>query len=523
MLPPTATSPELEGADEQFTASSTAQVSISSLSLPNPIVGVAYAARVAAVNGTSPYTFGVVTGGLPAGLKLNTVTGAITGTPTALGASPFSVEVHDAAIPASTATRALSLTVVRPAVTVTTAALAPGTVGQAYQATLSATGGLAPYHWSIALGSLPAGLNGATGAISGTPRTARTTGFTVKATDSASPAVTATRALLLTVRPAVQPAVYVVDGGSDTVESFALTSTIDSSPLTSLTGPATGLEGTSAVAIDPAGDIFVGSSSSDAVAEFAPGATGNAAPTAVITGAQTGLVTPNALALDATGRLYVANQAAQTITVYAPGAQGDATPTATIAGAKTGLSSPDGVTIDPSGDLWVSDDGTNSLTEYAPGATGNVAPLRTITGAATGLASPEGLTIDAAGNVLVANPFGETLTEYAPTASGNAAPLRTITGPGLIYPTGVDVDTQGTIYVADEFADTIFTFAATDDGVSVPLATITGPPTGLDAPTLLAVTPPLSVLTTALPPGRRDHPYFVALRAGLGTTPTAGR
>jgi sugar lactone lactonase YvrE len=239
----------------------------------------------------------------------------------------------------------------------------------------------------------------------------------------------------------------------------------------------------------------------------------------VITGAQTGLVTPNALALDATGRLYVANQAAQTITVYAPGAQGDATPTATIAGANTGLSSPDGVTIDPSGDLWVSDDGTNSLTEYAPGATGNVAPLRTITGAATGLASPEGLTIDAAGNVLVANPFGETLTEYAPTASGNAAPLRTITGPGLIYPTGVDVDTQGTIYVADEFANTIFTFAATDDGDSVPLATITGPPTGLDAPTLLALTPPLSVLTTALPPGRRDHLYFVALRAGLGTTP----
>src|SRR5208283_5146493 len=58
-----------------------------------------------------------------------------------------------------------------PPLTITTASLPGGQLNLAYSQTLAATGGLAPYAWSISTGALPAGLtlNAATGAISGTP------------------------------------------------------------------------------------------------------------------------------------------------------------------------------------------------------------------------------------------------------------------------------------------------------------------------------------------------------------------
>jgi hypothetical protein len=69
---------------------------------------------------------------------------------------------------------------------ITTSSLAGGTTGTAYSQTLSATG-TAPVTWDITAGSLPGGLslNASTGVISGTPATAGTSSFTVRATNSA--------------------------------------------------------------------------------------------------------------------------------------------------------------------------------------------------------------------------------------------------------------------------------------------------------------------------------------------------
>ena len=67
--------------------------------------------------------------------------------------------------------------VVNPApLSVTTKSLASGTVGVAYAASLSASGGTGPYTWSISTGSLPGGLtlDATTGAITGTPTRAGT-------------------------------------------------------------------------------------------------------------------------------------------------------------------------------------------------------------------------------------------------------------------------------------------------------------------------------------------------------------
>ncbi len=54
-----------------------APLSITTASLPNGTVGVAYAATLAATGGTGPYNWSIVSGSLPSGLTLNLATGAI--------------------------------------------------------------------------------------------------------------------------------------------------------------------------------------------------------------------------------------------------------------------------------------------------------------------------------------------------------------------------------------------------------------------------------------------------------------
>ncbi len=89
-----------------------------------------------------------------------------------------------------------------PALQVTTTSLPSGTQGAAYSAPLAATGGTTPYTWSLQSGSLPTGLtlHAGTGVIDGTPTGTGTSSFTVKVTDSATPApATATQPLSITV------------------------------------------------------------------------------------------------------------------------------------------------------------------------------------------------------------------------------------------------------------------------------------------------------------------------------------
>jgi len=84
---------------------------------------------------------------------------------------------------------------------ITTTSLANGTVGTNYLATVSATGGVTPYTWSIASGTLPPGLalNPSTGVISGTPTTRGPWSFTVRVQDSQSPPAIDTQPLSITV------------------------------------------------------------------------------------------------------------------------------------------------------------------------------------------------------------------------------------------------------------------------------------------------------------------------------------
>lgn len=82
---------------------------------------------------------------------------------------------------------------------ISTATLPNGKIGVAYSQALQATGGTAPYTWSLVSGSLPSELIlGSSGVITGTPTAATTEKFTIKVTGSDSQFITANFTLTIT-------------------------------------------------------------------------------------------------------------------------------------------------------------------------------------------------------------------------------------------------------------------------------------------------------------------------------------
>src|ERR1051326_2084891 len=172
-------------------------LTITTSSLPAGTVGVAYSQTLTASGGSGGYTWSRSAGALPAGLSL-AASGTISGTPTTAGTGNFTAQVKDSSN--ATDTQTLSITIAKPPLIVTTSSLPTGTVGSAYNQTLSASGGTGGNAWSISTGSLPAGLSlSASGTISGTPTAAGTSNFTVQVKDSAN--ATASQALTIIIAP----------------------------------------------------------------------------------------------------------------------------------------------------------------------------------------------------------------------------------------------------------------------------------------------------------------------------------
>ena len=158
---------------------------ITTTTLSGGKVGEAYSQTLAAT-GAAPITWSIESGSLPAGLTLSGNT--ISGTPTTAGTFTFTVKAGNSV---GNDTKDLSIVVQAAPVepdpgqppVITTTTLSGGKVGEAYSQTLAATGA-APITWSIESGSLPAGLTLSGNTISGTPTTAGTFTFTVKAGNS---------------------------------------------------------------------------------------------------------------------------------------------------------------------------------------------------------------------------------------------------------------------------------------------------------------------------------------------------
>lgn len=150
---------------------------------PSGYQGIAYSHVFPTTDAEPPLVFAITAGALPTGLTLNTVTGEVSGIPTTAGVFSFTVQVTDSLDNSDTVPCSITI-----ATNLAVGCGDPpvGYVGVAYSNTCPASGGTAPYVFSISAGALPAGLTigAGTGVISGTPTTKGTATFTVLVTDA---------------------------------------------------------------------------------------------------------------------------------------------------------------------------------------------------------------------------------------------------------------------------------------------------------------------------------------------------
>ena len=150
--------------------------------LPNGTQNVTYSTTTfAAEGGTAPYTYAVSQGALPAGLTLSTG-GVLSGTPTAPGSTTFKITVTDA--DGNKKAQDYSINIAAVVLSVSPTTLVDAYVSVPYAATFTASGGVAPYTWSISTVATPAGMSFSNGALTGTPVAAGQWIFTITATDS---------------------------------------------------------------------------------------------------------------------------------------------------------------------------------------------------------------------------------------------------------------------------------------------------------------------------------------------------
>ena len=112
-----------------------AALAITTASLPAGTVNAAYSQTLAATGGTTPYSWSVSAGTLPAGLSLSAA-GVLGGTPTTAGTSNFTVQVTGG----GTATKAFSVTINPAAVTLSSIAISgPASVNEGLTGNYTAT------------------------------------------------------------------------------------------------------------------------------------------------------------------------------------------------------------------------------------------------------------------------------------------------------------------------------------------------------------------------------------------------
>jgi hypothetical protein len=192
--------PTLNGSGTVMLTVNGGSLTITNSMLPNGTVGVPYSATIGVTGGTAPYSCTFTSGTLPAGLSLSGCT--VSGTPTTPITANLTVKATDSSNPALTGSGPESITIAPAPLSITNSMLPNGTVGVPYSATIGVTGGTAPYSCTFTSGTLPAGLSLSGCTVSGTPTTPITANLTVKATDSSSPALTASGPESITIAPA---------------------------------------------------------------------------------------------------------------------------------------------------------------------------------------------------------------------------------------------------------------------------------------------------------------------------------
>ncbi|MGH9557387.1 MAG: Ig domain-containing protein [Terriglobales bacterium] len=222
---------------------------ITTTTLNDGVVGQAYTNQsVMASGGTGARTFSIVPGSsLPAGLSIDPMTGAITGTPTGpAGVSNFTVMVVDSATPQQSTMRALAIDINEPLV-ITTMTLPDAAIGSPYSAAVMATGGEdTPNTRTFTFqGSLPAVITmNADGVFSGAASAGATSStFTVRVADGSSPQQVDTQPLSINILAAT--------GRNDTI---ATATTLTNGPFNASISPI--IDPANAVLLNPDIDVY---------------------------------------------------------------------------------------------------------------------------------------------------------------------------------------------------------------------------------------------------------------------------
>ncbi|MEW6365850.1 MAG: putative Ig domain-containing protein [Acidobacteriota bacterium] len=179
------------------------------LTLAPAILNQGYAQAISAEGGTAPYHHAVTAGALPSWLTLDADSGLLSGTPTALGSSAFTITATDSK--SCSGSQTYTLDVRCPALGVLPDALPAGTVGLLYDQQLTVNGGAGPYVFAVSASAVPPGLSfSPAGRIWGSPATVGRFTFIVTATDRDS--CTGTKTYSLDVNDVPCPPIAVLPG-----------------------------------------------------------------------------------------------------------------------------------------------------------------------------------------------------------------------------------------------------------------------------------------------------------------------
>ena len=209
-LTPTPSAPDIQGDPTQVgtfsftvkvtdlqtmkTASKQLSIGIMQIStppqLPNGNTCSFYSQALAVSNGPPPpFNWSFDDSRIPPGLSINQNTGIISGMPTASGMYGFTIEAFS---PSANiyATQAFTLNI--GSLCFLASSLPNGVLNSFYRQSLTVTGGVAPFTYSVSGGSLPTGvtIDPTSGLLSGTPTVAGPYNFTIQVKDSAGSVAT---------------------------------------------------------------------------------------------------------------------------------------------------------------------------------------------------------------------------------------------------------------------------------------------------------------------------------------------
>ena len=221
-----------------------------------------------------------------------------------------------------------------------------------------------------------------------------------------------------------------------------------------------------AVAVDRAGNLYVGDVDSGSVQKITP----TGVVTALVPGNST-IKDPIGLALGRDGAVYVADADGGTVLKVAPdGGIAPLVKPAAGSGAVS-FSAPTSVAVDAAGNAFVTNNGDNTILKVTPGGIASVFAGKAGAnggqdgaGGAARFATPRGIAIDEAGNLYVADEGNSNIRKITPagvvsTLAGTAGQSGSADGTGpaarFAAPRALTADAAGNVYVADTDNSTI--------------------------------------------------------------------